>query len=211
MINLSPEQINSAFANLSDEIVFASNIVDPSLKIKEISVQNNLGKETSASLDFLLTLKIVNLINEKTLLEEIYSLPIEGVDLKNKIFEQIKAIYKSIESLVELKKERVLLLQHKDTEQAEDERFSNLPARVKDSIAFSGWEESLFEITKNHKLNIDQSGIFEDLTIKAIKNEISSEEYRDQILTKISVDKEKALEIISSVNEKIFKIGRAHV
>jgi hypothetical protein len=84
-------------------------------------------------------------------------------------------------------------------------KFSILPKEVQKAISLSGWQGSLLEIAKENKLNIEQSGILEDITIRAMANEISHEDYPKKLSSELNLDSEKASKIISSVGEKIFQ------
>jgi hypothetical protein len=86
-----------------------------------------------------------------------------------------------------------------------DPRFASLPKEVQDAIAKSNWKEKLYEIAPKYKLNIEQMGIFEDITIKVMLNTIHPDRYEEELASKIIIPKEDISNLVKDVNENILK------
>jgi len=122
---------------------------------------------------------------------------------KNVIY-SIKEILDTLNKEIQRKKELSEISSREIIISEDDLRFNNLPQNVQDAISLSDWQGSLLEIARENKLNIEQSGILEDITIKTMKNEISYSDYPSKISSELGLDKERASKIVSSVAEKIF-------
>lgn len=203
MINLTSEQINTAFEKLQDEVILAMNKINLDSRIKEFCDQNELDENITNNINFLVNLRIVKLIDENELEEEIKN-SIDNPSVREKIISSIKEILNLLDKEIRRKKELAEILSQEITGTEEDIRFDVLPQTVQEAISLSGWQESLLEIAKENKLNIEQSGILEDITIKTMKNEISHSEYPSKISSLLRLDNETSSKIVSSVAEKIF-------
>lgn len=204
MISLTPEQINTAFEKLSDEVVLAMNKINLDSKIDKICNQYGVAESTIKNINSLVSLKIVKLIDDKILEEEIKNFMSSDASAGEKIIFSIKEILNILDSEVKKKKELAEILSQEITDTEEDIRFNILPQNVQEAISLSSWQESLLEIAKENKLNIEQSGILEDITIKTMKNEISHSDYPSVISSQLRLDSETTSKIVSSVAEKIF-------
>jgi len=204
MINLTSEQINTAFEKLQDEVILAMNKINIDSRIKELCDQNGLNEDTTKNINFLVNLKIVKLIDENELRGEIKNFMANNISAGEKITSSVKEILDILDNEVIRKKELTEILSQEIVVPEEDFRFINLPQSVRDAISLSDWQGSLLEIARENKLNIEQSGILEDITIKTMKNEISYSDYPSKISSELGLDKERASKIVSSVAEKIF-------
>lgn len=203
MINLTSEQINTAFEKLPDEVILAMNKINLDSRIKEFCDQNELDENITNNINFLANLRIVKLIDENELEEEIKN-STDNPSVREKIISSIKEILNLLDKEIRRKKELAEILSQEITGTEEDIRFDVLPQTVQEAISLSGWQESLLEIAKENKLNIEQSGILEDITIKTMKNEISHSDYPSKISSLLRLDNETSSKIVSSVAEKIF-------
>lgn len=203
MINLTSEQINTAFEKLPDEVILAMNKINFDSRIKEFCDQNELDENITNNINFLVNLRIVKLIDENELEEEIKN-STDNPSVREKIISSIKEILNLLDKEIKRKKELAEILSQEITGTEEDIRFNVLPQAVQEAISLSGWQESLLEIAKENKLNIEQSGILEDITIKTMKNEISHSDYPSKISSLLRLDNETSSKIVSSVAEKIF-------
>lgn len=204
MINLTSEQINKAFEKLPDEVVLAMNKINIDSKIKEVCGQNGLDEDTTKNINFLVNLKIVKLIDENELKGEIKNFMANNIPAGEKITSSVKEILDILDNEVIRKKELTEILSQEIVGPEEDFRFINLPQSVQDAISLSDWQGSLLEIAKENKLNIEQSGILEDITIKTMRNEISHSDYPSKISSGLGLDNERTSKIVSSVAGKIF-------
>lgn len=86
-----------------------------------------------------------------------------------------------------------------------DLRFASLPKDIQESIAYSNWKEKLYDIARKYKINVEQMGILEDITVKVILNTIAGNQYEDAIRSKIDLGNDKIQEMVMEINENIFK------
>ena len=86
-----------------------------------------------------------------------------------------------------------------------DPRFINMPKDIQEAIANSDWRNKLYEISKNYKINIEQKGILEDLTVRVIQNTIHPDKYESEVATKIPLSREDINHLVKDVNENILK------
>ncbi|MFA7000204.1 MAG: hypothetical protein WC241_03765 [Candidatus Paceibacterota bacterium] len=86
-----------------------------------------------------------------------------------------------------------------------DLRFTSLPKDIQESIAYSNWKEKLYNIARKYKINVEQMGILEDITVKVILNTIAGNQYEDAIRSKIDLGNDKIKEMVGEINENIFK------
>lgn len=132
---------------------------------------------------------------EKEIIDSIYKEVVEPIGI-----EKIRSFYAGDSLKSDNNKKRP----YKEKSSIFDARFNDLPKRTQEAISLSGWQESLLEIAKENKLNIEQSGILEDITIKTMRNEISHNDFSSKISSAIGLDSDIASKIESSVAEKIF-------
>ncbi|MFA6386652.1 MAG: hypothetical protein WCW04_02705 [Candidatus Paceibacterota bacterium] len=86
-----------------------------------------------------------------------------------------------------------------------DPRFINLPKELQEAISYSNWKERMYDIAKKFKLNIEQTGLLEEITIKVILNTIHTDQYEGEIRSKIDLGDDKIKEMVTDLNENIFK------
>lgn len=86
-----------------------------------------------------------------------------------------------------------------------DPRFISLPKEVQEAISYSGWKERMYDIAKKFKLNIEQTGLLEEITTKVILNTIHTDQYENEIRSKIDLGDDKIKEMVTELNENIFK------
>jgi len=136
--------------------------------------------------------KILNNISE-----EIYTL------FSGEIIEKLKEIYEKAE---EEDEEKEILIENEIIKPSIiDPRFSNLPQEIQEAIAKSDWKQKLYEIAPKYKLNIEQMGILEDITIKVMLNAIHPDNYEGELASKITIPKEDISGLVKDVNEGIFE------
>jgi len=86
-----------------------------------------------------------------------------------------------------------------------DPRFMSMPKEMEEAVAKSNWKEKLYEIAPKYKLNIEQMGILEEMTVKVISNEIHPDKYEEELASKITIAKEDISNLVKDVNEEILK------
>lgn len=114
--------------------------------------------------------------------------------LNRTIFERIK---EELELILEKKR------RFENKQAFLDPRFSSLPLSIQKAISKSNWRENLSDISQKYQLNIEQMGVLEKVTIKVIKNEISPENYLNELLSNINKTKDELSTIVEDVNKKI--------
>lgn len=122
--------------------------------------------------------------------------------------EMDKLIFKKIQEELEKRlngevgKEKVL---YKKKEFIPDPHFINLPKDVQEAIFYSEWKEKIYDIAKKYSINIEQTGMLEEITVKTLCNIIKTEQYESEIKSKIGLPDDKNKEMVAELNEKIFK------
>ena len=86
-----------------------------------------------------------------------------------------------------------------------DPRFISLPKEVQEAISYSNWKERMYDIAKKFKLNVEQTGLLEEITTKVILNTIHTDQYEGEIRSKIDLGDDKIKEMVAELNENIFK------
>lgn len=86
-----------------------------------------------------------------------------------------------------------------------DPRFVSLPKEVQEAISYSNWKERMYDIAKKFKLNVEQTGLLEEITTKVILNTIHADQYEKEIRSKIDLGDDKIKEMVAELNENIFK------
>lgn len=206
MINLTPDKISMAIENLPEEVILAMEEVDFDAKVKEKCYQLNLSEQDSEELEYLANLQIAGLITDKEFEEEINKITLNNPIIKESVLKSLKEIILLMNNEAEKNNNlnKFLLNEIVFEEEEKDSRFNALPQNVQEAISLSGWQESLLEIAKENKLNIEQSGILEDITIKTMRNEISHNDFSSKISSAVGLDSDIASKIESSVAKKIF-------
>lgn len=119
------------------------------------------------------------------------------------IIEKLKEIYEKTEDENE-EKEDVIENEISKT-LVFDPRFASLPQEVQEAIAKSDWKVKLYQIAPKYKLNIEQMGILEDVTIKVMLNAIHPDNYEEELTSKITIPREDISGLVKDVNEGIFE------
>lgn len=86
-----------------------------------------------------------------------------------------------------------------------DPLFSDLPENIERAITGSNWKEKIYNIAQKYKLNIEQMGILEDLTMKTMRGEIKTNNYKSNLSEKINIPKEMLFNLVTDVNDNILK------
>jgi len=196
------QKIAEYFAKLPKEAqdVFSSMVWME--KLKEIIAKYNLNNEQTELLGTETTLVLLGIIRVeeyKEILQEELKL---SEDLTKSIILEIDAnILKGLEGdLTEAYEENAV--------STIDTRFSGLPKEVQKAIVFSNWKERLFEIARNHKLNILQMGILDDTTIKIMTGTIHPDKYEEELAKGMTMEKGEIASIVKEVNENILETIR---
>lgn len=101
----------------------------------------------------------------------------------------------------ELEKE----LEKEDIITEKDPLFSDLPENIEQAISQSNWKEKTYNIAQKYKLSIEQMGILEELTMKTMRGEIKSNNYKNNLSERINIPKEILVNLITDINENVLK------
>lgn len=139
--------------------------------------------------------------NEKELLDQKY-----GAD--KELDERLENLPKNAEILMhESNRQPYVYDKYKmNTNSKMDERFTSLPKEVQVSISESDYQPTLYSIAEKYKLNVEQMGTLEEITIKTMLNVIHPEKYEEELISNLTtLKKEDVVSMVKDVNENIFK------
>lgn len=91
-----------------------------------------------------------------------------------------------------------------NTEQLIKDHLKTLPKPVKDAIASFDWTREVFSIGQKKSLHVDAIGEIQTEVMLVVLGLISPKEFYDQMVSRIGIKDELALEIADEVNEKVF-------
>ncbi|MFA6354930.1 MAG: hypothetical protein WCW65_00690 [Candidatus Paceibacterota bacterium] len=200
-------QIAKARQNLREESRAAIDAVSWKLILKGIN-----KKYTEAQLEDLeietelLLCGLVSTVDFPRELENRMRIP--RAEVSALLNEMDKLIFKKMQEELERRlsgeasKEKVL---YKKKEFIADPRFVNLPKDVQEAIYYSGWKEKIYDLAKKYGINIEKTGVLEEITIKTLSGTIKTNEYETEIKSKIGLPDDKNKELVVELNEKIFK------
>lgn len=86
-----------------------------------------------------------------------------------------------------------------------DERFSSLPKELQNAIRESNYQSGLYSIASKYKLSIDQMSSLEEVTTKLVLNMINPDSYEKEVESRVGLPKDKSLELVNEINEKVLK------
>ncbi len=208
---MNPEQLQQQIALSYSKLppdaqqVFSNMIWMETLKTISIKYNlNNAQIETLATETTLALLGIIrteeyedNLKKELGMQDAILAKMMEEID--NTVFNNIKPLLADaydthVASLVEEKYGDLSKL---------DERFAKLPQEVQVAIMQSDYQNVLFSIGTENKLNIEQMGSLEEVTNKVLLGIIHPDKYEIELQGKLPITADKVAMVVKSVNEKI--------
>ncbi|MFA6392773.1 MAG: hypothetical protein WCW54_01660 [Candidatus Paceibacterota bacterium] len=172
-------------------------------KLKELGIKYGLKENRIEILATETTLVLLGIIH----IEEYQNILRKDLELEKEVTEKIlieidENILKTIKGeLTETFQSNAISLNNKNL----DLRFASLPKDIQESIAYSNWKEKLYDVARKYKINVEQMGILEDITVKVILNTIAGNQYEDAIRSKIDLGNDKIQEMVGEINENIFK------
>lgn len=86
-----------------------------------------------------------------------------------------------------------------------DERFNKLPKNIQDAITKSKYQETLYAISQENKLNIEQTGILEVTTVEVMLGTINPEKFEESLRGRLQISPETIPKLVKDINEKILK------
>jgi hypothetical protein len=92
----------------------------------------------------------------------------------------------------------------KQTEQLIKEQMESLPRPVKEAIASFDWARAVFDIGRKHDLHVDEIGEVQTEVMLVVLGLISPKDFYDQMVSRVGIEENRALEVATEVNEKVF-------
>jgi hypothetical protein len=86
-----------------------------------------------------------------------------------------------------------------------DPRFANMRKDIQQAIAASDWKEKIYNMADKYKINIEQTGLLEEITAKILAGSITPIQFERDVRSKIILPGDKIKEIISEINENVLK------
>ncbi|MCR4306851.1 MAG: hypothetical protein NUV42_02670 [Candidatus Yonathbacteria bacterium] len=85
------------------------------------------------------------------------------------------------------------------------EQFKKLPKDLQDAITSNDIDVALQEISKRSRLHIDQAGELADEVGLVLLGVVHPDDFLEDVLFRLKIDKKAAMEIVADVNEHVFK------
>lgn len=86
-----------------------------------------------------------------------------------------------------------------------EEKFDELPPEVKQAILSKNYEEILVNAQKKYTLSITQLSLLERETSMVLLGLMSPNQYSNELATQLLIPKDKAQELVTELNETLFK------
>ena len=83
--------------------------------------------------------------------------------------------------------------------------FYKLPQPLQDILAVTSTNNKVFAIAKKHNLQVDQTGILNDIVMHILLGIIATKDFLETLKKETSVDPQEATLIVNEINEEIFK------
>lgn len=203
------KQIAEHFSKLPSEVqaVFSSMIwMD---KSEEIGKKYGLSDPQTNSLIMETSLTMLGVIPvsqyEESLVQEL-SLP------KEKISPMVAELDKEIFGIIRPSLEKVFIEKVESTANNKyggskniDDRFKNLPPQVQEAITNSNYKKNLYDIANKYKLNMVGMGTLDEVTTKVMLGILPADQYKEELSKNIEATPENIDQIVSEVNESVFK------
>ena len=171
------ENIKYEILNLPEELIRAIE----NFKFRDIF--NDIGKKYKFSEDEIKIIEVetilvlIGLVDPTLYSQNIENNVVTNEQIANEIYEEVKEkIFIPIYKNASIKSEKKY-----SGDKKLDERFSNLPKEVQDAIGQSDYQSKLYTISQNHKLNIEQTGILDEITTKVILNTIHPDQFENSL------------------------------
>lgn len=91
-----------------------------------------------------------------------------------------------------------------NTEQLIKEHLKTLPKPVKDAIGSFDWAREVFDIGQKKSLHVDVIGEIQTEVMLVVLGLISPKDFYDQMVSRIGIKEDLALDIAEQVNERVF-------
>ena len=117
--------------------------------------------------------------------QELFGLNIENnvvlsKDEAEKITEEInQKIFEPILKKLELEPATTIPVEQKPENNKLDPRFASLPMETQTAISKSDYQKNIYVVGEKYKLNVEQMGILEDITIQVMLNIIHPDKYEE--------------------------------
>jgi hypothetical protein len=85
-----------------------------------------------------------------------------------------------------------------------DKRLMNLPPKLVEAIKQSDYQEKLYNISTSYKMQLDDMGSLDEITVGVMTGKIPSSDYKKLLKEKTRLEEQEIVQIINQVNEEIF-------
>ncbi len=195
-------KINESKALLSKESREAIDAVNWKYTIQEFS--NKYTKEQIENLTTETELLLCGLIGTEDYPIELSNrLQISKEEVNLLINELDRLIFKKIQAELEKRINKTVNIVPENKPSVLDPRFISMPKDIQDAISRSDWKNKIYEISKKYKINIEQMGILEDLTVRVIQNTINPNKFESEINSKITISRDDMSNLIKEINDNI--------
>jgi len=203
------QQIRFYYAKLPVEIQTIFSSMKWLETIKAVSATYSLSSEQQQSLGTETTLVMLGVINPTEYEDTVKNKMGIDKDVGDKIYLEInESVLKTIRSdLSNIFKKNTEVPSEENilTENGLDERFKKMPTVVRDAINESEYKAIIYAIAKDQNLTIGQTDRLELSTADLMLGTISNEKYVELVQTELRIPIEKAMSLVSTVNEKVLK------
>ncbi len=86
-----------------------------------------------------------------------------------------------------------------------NEIFDKLPSPIKDTIANLDSAEKVYKIAQNHRLQIDQAGTLNQITIDVLMGITAAKDFLETVKKDLNIDHGEAISIVNDIDDAMFK------
>ncbi len=203
------KQIAEHFSKLPPEVATVFSSMTWVDKAEEVGRKNNLNDNQIQSLIMETSLALLGVIHidqyEESIIQELsiskeISAPIL-VDMDKEVFTSIRP---ALVNMLAEKIESTTNSKYGGSKNV-DERFKGLPVQVQEAIINSNYKKNLYEIASKYKLNIPDMSALDEVTTKVMLGITPGEDYKNELSKNIQAPGENIDNIVSEVNEQVFK------
>lgn len=203
-----PDLLQIKVSKAKEELPEIARIVVDSINWKELilGMNNKFNSEQLEHLSIETELLLSGIISTVDYPKELETrMKISKNEVNLLLNEMDRLIFKKMQEEVEdrINKEEKILSTKRSL--LTDPRFVNMRKDIQQAIAASDWKEKIYNMSDKYKINIEQTGLLEEITAKILAGSINPTQFEVEIRSKIILPEDKIKEIISEINENILK------
>jgi hypothetical protein len=203
-----PDLLQIKVSKAKEELPEIARIVVDSINWKELilGMNNKFNSEQIENLSIETELLLCGIINTEDYPKELETrMKISKNEVNLLLSEMDRLIFKKMQEMVEDRIDKEEKISYSNKPLVADPHFLNLPKDIQGAIASSDWKEKVYNMSDKYKINIEQTGILEDITIKILAGSITPSQFENEIKSRIKIPEDKAKELIAEVNDSILK------